>query len=319
MTLRYLEVFLELARTPNMRDVATRMFISQAAVSSSLRDFEAELGVELFDRQGRGIHLNEKGRLLELRLSPLYSQLRNVLSLVNTDELMGKLYVGATATLADSVIPQILYDIKMRYANVELDCQSGNTTEIVQLVENGKLDMGFVEGEVQNLGVNVTPLALERLVVVSADAELAAQPRPISELMGACWLLREPGSGTRETLLRRLTPLGLRPNVFLELEQTHAIKQVLRNPGTLSCMSPRAVEREIKYGELFVVPVLGACFDRMFYRVEHKDSIPSRLRDALAAAMERRLCWDAGCEQQNSPACHWQQCLAPQQGRQFIE
>lgn len=50
MTLRYLEIFLALARTPNMRDAAAKLFISQAAVSSALRDFEAELGVSLFDR-----------------------------------------------------------------------------------------------------------------------------------------------------------------------------------------------------------------------------------------------------------------------------
>lgn len=290
MTLRYLEVFLELARTPNMRDVGQRLYISQAAVSSTLRDFEAELGVELFHRQGRGIRLNEKGRLLELRLAPLYNQLRNVLTLVSADELMGKLYVGASATLADSVIPQILYDMKMRYEHVELDCQTGNTTEIVQLVENGKVDVGFVEGDVPNLGLHVTPLAREQLVVVSADAELASRPRTLLELMDGCWLLREPGSGTRETLLRQLTPLGLRPKVFLELEQTHAIKQVLRNPGTLSCLSPRAVAREIRSEELFVVPVEDVCFERMFYRVEHKDSTPSRLCDALSAALEQRLC-----------------------------
>lgn len=289
MTLRYLEVFLKLAHTPNMRDVAASMFISQAAVSSTLRDFEAELGVELFHRQGRGIRLNEKGRLLELRLAPLYNQLRNVLTLVSSDELMGKLLVGASATLADAVIPQILYDMKIRYPHLELDCKSGNTTEIVQLVETGKLDLGFVEGEVQSLGVHVTPLGHEQLVVVSADAALAAEPRRIGDLMGACWLLREAGSGTRETLLRQLIPLGLRPNIFLELEQTHAIKQVLRNPGTLSCLSPRVVEREIAAGELFVVPVQDLCFERMFYRVEHKDSPPSPLRDALSAALQQRL------------------------------
>lgn len=311
MTLRYLEVFLELARTPNMRDVAARMFVSQAAVSSALRDFEAELGVELFDRAGRGIRLNEKGRLLEIRLAPLYNQLRNVLSLVSEDGLMGKVHVGASATLADSVIPQILYDMRMRYAHVEIECQSGNTSEIVQQVENGKLDIGFVEGEVQNMGVTVTPLAHEQLVVVSADAEFAAHSRQISDLMCAMWLLREAGSGTRETLLRQLTPLGLRPNIFLELEHTDAIKQVLRNPGTLSCMSPRVVEREVLAGELFVVPIMDVCFERMFYRVEHKDSTPSKLRDVLAEAVEARLTTETvSCKTRPQPqTCHWQQCV----------
>ena len=90
MTLRYLEIFLALARTPNMRDAAAKLFISQAAVSSALRDFEAELGVSLFDRMGRGIRLNDKGRLLEERLAPLYNQLKNVLALVASDELAGR-------------------------------------------------------------------------------------------------------------------------------------------------------------------------------------------------------------------------------------
>ena len=65
MTLRHMEVFLALARNPNMREVAELLCVSQAAVSSALRGFEDELGSQLFVRAGRGLLLNEKGRLLE--------------------------------------------------------------------------------------------------------------------------------------------------------------------------------------------------------------------------------------------------------------
>lgn len=289
MTLRYLEVFLELARTPNMRDVASRLFISQAAVSSALRDFEAELGVPLFDRLGRGIRLNERGRLLESRLAPLYNQLRNVIALASSEEMTGKIRIGASATLSDSVIPQILYELKMTHPQVELVCESGNTSEIVHHVEDGTLDVGFVEGEVNTIGVRVTPLAHEALVIVTSDAALAARPRAVAELMDRHWVLREAGSGTRETFLRKLTPLGLRPHVFLELEHTDSIKQILRNSGTLSCLSRRVVEREIQAGEFFVVPTLDVRFDRTFYRVEHRNSPPSLLRDTLSQAIAQRL------------------------------
>ena len=148
MTLRYLEIFLALARTPNMRDAAAKLFISQAAVSSALRDFEAELGVSLFDRMGRGIRLNDKGRLLEERLAPLYNQLKNVLALVASDELAGKIRIGASTTLSDFVLPQVLYNFKMRHHQVEIECESGNTADIVRHVEHGLLDVGFVEGDV---------------------------------------------------------------------------------------------------------------------------------------------------------------------------
>ncbi len=289
MTLRYLEVFLALARTPNMRDVAHQTFVSQAAVSNALREFETEMGMELFDRVGRGIRLNDKGRFLATRLAPLYNQLRNVLSLLPGDELVGNLLVGASVTIANSIIPQILYNMTVAHPNLELHCQSGNTGEIAQLVESGQLDVGFVEGDVNAPALNTIPIGQEELVVVTADKELAAKTWPIAKLMDALWLLREPGSGTRETFLRRLTPLGLKPARILELVHTDAIKQVLYNPGTLSCMSPRVVQQEVADKKLYRVPIADVCFDRTFYRVEHRECGPSRLRDALSKELEACL------------------------------
>ena len=281
MTLRYLEIFLALARTPNMRDAAAKLFISQAAVSSALRDFEAELGVSLFDRMGRGIRLNDKGRLLEERLAPLYNQLKNVLALVASDELAGKIRIGASTTLSDFVLPQVLYNFKMRHH-----------------VEHGLLDVGFVEGDVHNLAVEITPLAKESLVIVTADKALAeAGPYPIEALLDRHWLLREPGSGTRETFLRQLTPRGLRPQILLEFEHNDSIKQVLHNPGMLSCLSPRIVQREVRAGELFIVGVSNAQFDRTIYRVEHKALPFSSLREALSKEVE-------SCLEEEERLCH---------------
>ncbi len=289
MTLRYMEVFLALAKTPNMRDVAQRMFLSQAAISNALRDFEAEIGVELFDRAGRGIRINEKGRLLEKRLAPLFHQLNNVLSLLSSEELFGKMHVGASLTLANWVIPQVLYDMKMHYPHVELDCTSGNTSEIVQQVKLGQLDIGFVEGDVSSVSLAITPIGQEELVVVTADKELASEPRSIEELMNYFWLLREAGSGTRETLFRALTPLGLRPQNFLELAHTDAIKHILPNAGTLSCVSPLVMKQEIDDGSLFIIPVKDMHFTRMFYCVERQENKDSPLREALFTELKNRL------------------------------
>ncbi len=278
-----------LAHTPNMRDVAQRMFLSQAAISNALRDFEAEIGIELFDRVGRGIRINEKGRLLEKRLAPIYHQLNNVLALLSSDDLFGKIHVGASLTLANWVIPQVLYDMKMHYPNVELDCTSGNTGEIVQQVTHGELDMGFVEGDVQSVSLQITPIGHEELVIVTADKELASQPRHIEELMEHFWLLREAGSGTRETLFRYITPLGLRPKQFLELAHTDAIKHLLSNAGTLSCVSPLIMKQEIQDGTLFVIPIKELVFKRMFYCIQRRETRETPLRTALFSELKNRL------------------------------
>ena len=236
MTLRYLEIFLALARTPNMRDAAAKLFISQAAVSSALRDFEAELGVSLFDRMGRGIRLNDKGRLLEERLAPLYNQLKNVLALVASDELAGKIRIGASTTLSDFVLPQVLYNFKMRHHQVEIECESGNTADIVRHVEHGLLDVGFVEGDVHNLAVEITPLAKESLVIVTADKALAeAGPYPIEALLDRHWLLREPGSGTPAPA----DPSGIRAQRLHQAGSPQSGYALLPLPAHRAAGSPR--------------------------------------------------------------------------------
>ena len=146
--------------------------------------------------------------------------------------------------------------------------------------------------------MEITPLAKESLVIVTADKALAeAGPYPIEALLGRHWLLREPGSGTRETFLRQLTPRGLRPQILLEFEHNDSIKQVLRNPGMLSCLSPRIVQREVRAGELFIVGVSNAQFDRTIYRVEHKALPFSSLKEALSKEVE-------SCLEEEERLCH---------------
>lgn len=225
MTLQYLEVLLALARTPNMWDATTKLFISQATISNALRDFEAKLGVSPFGRMGRGIRLNDRGRLLEERLAPLYNQPKSVLALMASGELAGKIRVGTSTTLSDSVLPQVLYNFRMRHHQVEIECESGNTADIVHHMEHGLPNIRFVEGGVHNLTVEITPLAKESLVIVTADKALAeAGPYPVEALLDRHWLLREPGSGTRETFLCRLTPRGLRPQILPEFEHSDSIE-----------------------------------------------------------------------------------------------
>ncbi len=289
MKLRYIEVFLTLAQTPNMRDVAHKLFVSQAAISSTLRDLEDEIGIELFDRVGRGIRLNEKGRILQKRLEPLYHQLNNVLALLSTEELMGKLFIGASLTLANWVLPQILYNMKKQYPQVELDCHTDNTFEIIRKVENSQLDLGFVEGDVSTIDLAITYIGSEDLVIVTSDKKLASKPQKIEDLMQHLWLLREVGSGTRENFLKNITPLGLRPAQHLELTHTDAIKHVLQNSGTLSCLSPCTIELEVKLGMLFVVPIKNMCFKRSFYCIERKENPSTPLRKILIEALQSRL------------------------------
>ncbi len=283
MKLRYVEVFLALAQTPNMRDVAHALFVSQAAISSTLRDFEEEIGVHLFDRVGRSIHLNENGRILRKRLEPIYQQLTNAFSSLSTEGLMGKLSFGSSFTLSNWAVPQVIYTMKKHFPHVELDCHAQSTAEILRKVENGHWDMGFVEGEVNTADLKVSYMGSENLVIVSADKNLAGKAQHIENLMQRMWILHERGTSTstREILLRNLAPLGLHPEQYLEMPHTNAIKRVLQNPDTLACLSSHTVELELRHNALYVVPIIGMQFIQHFYCVERINSTLTPLRKML--------------------------------------
>ncbi|WP_320008658.1 LysR substrate-binding domain-containing protein [Maridesulfovibrio sp.] len=290
MKLRHIEIFLALARTPNMREVSSRLFLSQAGVSSALRLFENELGVLLFDRVGREIRLNEKGRLLFTYLAPLYRQIDDSIDMIMSGAMVGNVKLGASATLADYVLPQVLYDFKTRHDRVNISLESGSTKEIVKQVEAGTLDMGFVEGDVTSTGVRTASLCKDNLVVISSDIKLAENgPYPIAKLAEKNWLIRQEGSGTRELFLQNVMQKGVSPKIFLEFSNNEAIKTVLHNPGTLTCISPRVVESELRRNEFYTVPISDVQFSRFFLQVLHKRRNLSPLLQGISEAVMERL------------------------------
>jgi DNA-binding transcriptional LysR family regulator len=247
---------------------------------------ESHLGVPLFDRVGRSLRLNEKGRLLASRLAPLYRQLNDSIHLVVSDTMVGDVHLGASTTLADYVLPQILYDFKKQHELVNIVFESASTQEVVRRVESGELDMGFVEGVVHNPRVRTTVLREENLVVVTSDRTLAESgPCQLEDLMDRNWLIRQGGSGTRETFLQQVMCRGLSPNIFLELSNNEAIKTVLHNPKTLTCISRLVVDTELRHKEFFIVPMANATFPRLLMRILHRDRSPSPVLESVTDAV----------------------------------
>ncbi len=296
MTIKQLEIFITLAHTLNTRKTAEKHFLSQAAVSSSLHSLEEELNVMLFDRVNNRLVLNDKGELLAEKVKPILENLKEVITLVSLDSISGNVKVGASSTIADFVMPQIVYDINKNHNNIDIKYEAGNTASIAKKVEKGEYDLGFVEGIVRNINLAVSSLIEERLIVVTCDKDFAeAKEYELSELMDKEWLLREEGSATREVFLDTLTSKGLRPRKFMEFNHYRPIKSLLANSGTLACLSHLVIKRELAYKEFHIVQVKDAVFTRKFYKIEHKDKQNSAISKLLSDEI-RKAIGDSICE-----------------------
>lgn len=290
ITLRQVELFLALTRSGRIQSVAKEFYLTQSAVSTSIKRFEEAIGAPLFDRAHKKISVNSNGRVLSEELIPLMKRLQEVSTMFKRDCIVGSLEIGASQTLADYLLPQVLYGFQLRHPDTHLSIWTGNSKEVVHAVEIGDVTIGFIEGEVPSRIVTSEKIGEEELIVVSADRDFAgARSYAMEELLSSRWILREQGSGTRHSFCDQLGEMTQQLNIFMELDHIESIKHVLRNPGTLSCLSQHCVVHELARGSLYPVQIEGYSFTRNLYRIIHPRQSQTLLMDAVLEEVEAAL------------------------------
>ncbi len=290
ITFRQVELFLALSRSGRIQSVAKEFALTQSAVSTAIKRFEEAIGAPLFDRAHKKIALNSNGQVLVEELLPLMKKFQEVALVFKQDSILGSLEIGASQTLADYILPQVLYGFQLHHPDTHLSIWSGNSREVVHAVEIGEVTVGFIEGEVPSRIVNSEKIGSEELIIVSSDRDFAARRSyTIEELLNTRWILREEGSGTRHAFCSRLGELAQQLNIFMELDHIESIKHVLRNPGTLSCISQHCVLHELARGSLYPVQVEGYQFTRNLYRVIHPRQSQTLLMEAVFAEVNAAL------------------------------
>tara|TARA_R110002095_G_scaffold138881_2_gene120703 strand:- start:1604 stop:2494 length:891 start_codon:yes stop_codon:yes gene_type:complete len=270
-SLRQLEVFLETAHRQNITRAAESLSMSQSAASSALKELEQQFDIQLFDRVGKRLQLNELGRLFQPRAEALLEQARELENDFNRHMDAGQLKVGATLTIGNYLMVPLMAQY-MLAQDAKVSLQVGNTREIVERVANFDLDIGLIEGEVQHSELKVTPWRDDELVVFCAPDHPLASCKRLSdrELQTAQWILREQGSGTRQVFERALHGLLPQLQIMLELQHTEAIKRAVESGLGIGCLSRIALEEAFKHRTLVRLSVPQRDFRRRFYIILHR-------------------------------------------------
>jgi len=270
----------------------------------SIKELETILGRKLFDRINKKLILNEIGRNFHQAVLPIYKTLSDIESEFQNSEDKGSVRVGASTTIIDYLMPSIVCDYMSRYPNVKIDLKEGNTNDIINLVKMGKIDMGFIEGHVEDSDIIKEAIGEDELIIVSANEELRDKELELKDIANYRWVIREQGSGTREVFLNYIKDSGVKLNIFLELGHTESIKSLLLNTKPISCISILAVYNELKTNALFKVNVKDFKCTRKFYAIYHKDKYKSELfeklydfsKETIYSAMKNRGCIGRKCK-----------------------
>jgi len=278
LTLRQMEIFLNVVKEGHLTNVAKEMGLSQSAISMSIKELENILGNPLFDRINKKLILNEMGRAFEREIAPIVKRLRDIEYEFKNTANKGMVRVGASTTIVDYLMPPIICSYMNNYPNVKISLKEGNTKQIVELLKSGKIDVGFIEGIVNDPEIIKEVVGVDELIVVTADRSLN-QEVFIDTLQDRKWVLREEGSGTREVFLDYIKDKVDNINIFLELGHTESIKSLLLNHNCITCISKIAVKNELKNNKLIRVPLKNFECKRNFLMIYHKDKYHSELFD----------------------------------------
>ena len=276
-TLRQLDVFLAVAHHENVTRAAEELAMSQSAASGALKDLEQQFDVQLFDRVGKRLQLNELGRLLRPKAESLLEQAKEFEQDLIKHKRVGKLKLGATLTIGNYLAVALMADFLEREPDAEVSLDVANTRAIAQQVLNYEIDLGLIEGELNHPDLDVIRWCDDELVVFCAPDHSWAKRKKLNDkdLLSANWIVREPGSGTRQGFDRAMH--GLLPDltIGLELQHTEAIKRAVRTGMGASCLSRITLEDAFYHGTLVPLAVPHRDLQRAFYFILHKEKYRS--------------------------------------------
>jgi len=237
-----------------------------------LSDLEHHFDVLLFDRIGKRIQLNELGRTLRPRAEALLEQAKDLELALRQHSEIGRLQIGATLTIGNYLAVELMARFMREQTGAQVTLEVANTAEIVQKVTNFELDLALVEGELAHPDLEITPWREDELVVFCSPQHPLSSTSELDDddLRNATWILRETGSGTRQTFERAMHGLIPELNIMLELQHTEAIKRAVEAGLGIGCISRVALREAFNRGSLIPLKVPHRDFRRHFYFILHK-------------------------------------------------
>jgi DNA-binding transcriptional LysR family regulator len=255
-----LRLLARVAELGSVGQAARTMGMSQPAASKRLGALERQVRLPLLTRTTRGSVLTDDGHVVvtwALRLLTAADEFHNSLAAMRFARA-AHLRVAASMTVAEALLPRWLHSLAQREPDVQVGLTVVNSAEVARmLVSDDSVDIGFVEGPSVPDGLDHRIVGHDHLVVVVAPQHVWARlDRPLrpAELARTRLVVREQGSGTRETL--ELALHGLHPEPpHLALGSNAAVKGAAMTGTAPAVLSRYAVEAELATGHLVIVPV----------------------------------------------------------------
>ncbi|MCD8205159.1 MAG: LysR family transcriptional regulator [Clostridia bacterium] len=259
VNLELYKIFYAVAKCGSLTKTAEQLYISQPAVSQSIKQLEGQLNTVLFNRTHRGMELSEHGGKLiiddvEKALEYLEAAENKISEMQQTPT--GTLRIGATDSIFAHVLPDRIVEYHEKFPQVKIELVTGTTPETVEQLRDSRVDVGFVNLPLDNNDVNCmqTVAHLNDVFVAGREyVELKGRKVDLEELSAYPLLMIEQNTVARKTVTAFADTLGVALVPDVEVASwDFMIKLAVRGMG-VGCIPREYVKHELDSGELFVV------------------------------------------------------------------
>jgi DNA-binding transcriptional LysR family regulator len=244
--LRQLEYFAAVARHRHFTRAAESLYVTQPALSQQVRRLEAELGLALFRRTPKGVELTAAGEDLLRHAERVLAEVAAARADMDRHTGIARGVVRVASTAADAPrLPEALVDFHADHPGIQIALRQGSAAEVVALVQAGAVDVAVVAlpGE-PPAGVEATALAEEPLrLAVAVDDELSGRTVDAADLRGRPFILAEPGTALRETVVTYTQAAGFSPLPLFEVADPTTVRFLVRAALGLAIVPASWLER----------------------------------------------------------------------------
>ncbi|MFJ7664640.1 LysR substrate-binding domain-containing protein [Lysinibacillus sp. NPDC097162] len=287
-----LKTFITLVEVNNFTKASEILHISQPSVSLHIKNLEQEFHTTLFIRSPKSVQITPTGEIL-------YKRAKQIMAIAEAAQedilayhhsIQGTLIIGASFTIGENILPSILSKLQQQFPQLELQVIIGNTDEIIQFTKLLQVDIGLIEGQAHDNELVIQPFMQDELFIVSASNHpLAKQPSiTISQLQRQKWVAREVGSGTRNYLDHLFRTNGLQVHSLLTISSNQGVKESVIEGLGLSLLSGSVIERDIRNGDIAILPLAEQRFMRTFSYLHSPTMKNKRNVEALIEFITRK-------------------------------
>ncbi|MCZ4295422.1 LysR family transcriptional regulator [Vibrio sinaloensis] len=279
ISLKQLKVFIAITQHDTLTAASEALFLSKAAVSMALSELEKQIGHSLFDRVNNRLILNQEGQKLLPLADEIIERAQDIEQLFdNNQALSGQLRIGASDTIGNQLAPYLLSDFRRETHHLAQSLFISNSALICEKLVDYELDLALIEGKTLHPQLISTQFSDDEMCVICAPNMPFAQQGviPVGELENSHWILREPGSGSREFFLRAIAPRIEHWQESFQLNTTEALINSVSAGLGLGCLSKLAAEPALKDGRVVELQ-LPLDMKRRFWLLVHKEKYQSPL------------------------------------------